>query len=118
MALGKDPSEDSSIALGTKILDDTANGDNEPEWVDELRSSFLEDGYSLSFDAGKWSIGPVGAEEIPLPPQYSTWRQPSAPADSPCRRTTTGRHSPAFKRQDWGSYELGHSLNGGGLLCG
>jgi hypothetical protein len=101
MALGKDPSEDSLIALGTKILDDTANGDNEREWVAELRSSLLEDGYSLSFDGGKWSIGPVGADEIPLPPQVSDLEAVLNARGFAVSANHYQQAFSAFKRQDW-----------------
>ncbi|MFC8041542.1 hypothetical protein ACFUOZ_19495 [Paenarthrobacter sp. NPDC057355] len=101
MALGKDPSEESLIALATKILDDRANGNNEPKWVDELRLSFLEDGFSLSFDGGKWSIGPVGAEEIPLPPQVSDLEAALNAKGFAVSANHYQQAFSAFKRQDW-----------------
>jgi hypothetical protein len=100
MALGKNPSEEALIALGTKILDDTANGDNEPEWVADLRSSFLGDGYSLSFAAGKWSIDPVGAE-IPLPPQVSDLEAALNTSGFTVSANHYRQAFSAFKRQDW-----------------
>lgn len=70
-ALGKNPSTESLIALGTRILNETATADPEPDWVRDLRGSLFADGYSLSHDDGKWIICPVGAEEVPLLPQIS-----------------------------------------------
>lgn len=101
MALGKNPSAESLITLGTKILNDTANGENEPEWVAELRLSLLEDGYSLSFDDGKWSIGPIGAEEIPLPPQVSDLEAALKAKGFAVSANHYQQAFSAFKRQDW-----------------
>lgn len=70
-ALGKNPSTESLIDLGTKILNERASVDPEPDWVEELRGSLLKDGYSLNFGDEKWSISPVGAGEVPLSPQVS-----------------------------------------------
>jgi hypothetical protein len=101
MALGKNPSAGSLIVLGTKILNDTATGANEPDWVSELRLSLLEDGYSLGFDNGKWSIGPVGAEEIPLPPQVSDLEAALIVRGFAVSANHYQQAFSAFKRQDW-----------------
>ncbi|WP_121866271.1 hypothetical protein [Glutamicibacter nicotianae] len=100
-ALGKNPSSESLIALATKILNDKVTDGNEPKWVFELRASFLEDGYSLSFSSDEWSIVPVGADEIPLEPQLSQLQ-----ADLKARGFTVpmNHHKQAFSaftRQNW-----------------
>lgn len=100
-ALGKDPSEDSLISLGTKIMNDAAFGDDEPDWVGELRSSLFEDGYSLSSDEGKWSISPVGAEEVPLSPQISDLEDALTGNGFAVAANHYRQAFAAFKRQDW-----------------
>ncbi|KAA0977149.1 hypothetical protein FQ154_09630 [Paeniglutamicibacter gangotriensis] len=70
-ALGKNPSKETLIALATKILNDRASIDSEPEWVEDLRGSLLTDGFSLNITGEKWEISPVGSGEVPLSPQVS-----------------------------------------------
>jgi hypothetical protein len=100
-ALGKNPGKAELIALGAKILNDTADGTDEPEWVADLRSSLLVDGYSLSHDSGKWSIDPVGAEEIPLAPQVSDLEKALVGHGLTIAANHYRQAFSAFKRQDW-----------------
>lgn len=98
-ALGKNPSSESLIALATKILNDGAGGNQ--EWVGELRSSLLDDGYSLDVDKGKWSVAPIGAAEIPLSPQYSDLEAALTDKGFTVSANHYQQAFSAFKRQDW-----------------
>lgn len=100
-ALGKNPSTEALIALSTKILNETANDDQEPDWVDEFRSSLFEDGYSLSAEAGKWTISPVGAAEVPLSPQVSDLEAALTGNGFTVAANHYGQAFSAFKRRDW-----------------
>ena len=100
-ALGKNPSPKSLIDLATKILMDKATGDSEPEWVSDLRSSLLQDGYSLTSNEGQWSIDPVGAGEIPLSPQISDLENELLDQGFAVAANHYGQAFTAFKDQNW-----------------
>ncbi|QCP00089.1 hypothetical protein FCN77_23225 [Arthrobacter sp. 24S4-2] len=85
--------------MGTKILNDRASGDQ--EWVAELRSSLLDDGYSLSVNKRKWSIAPVGAAEIPLSPQVSDLEAALTDKGFTVSANHYQQAFSAFKRRDW-----------------
>ena len=100
-ALGKNPSAQSLLVLATKILNDRASSGTGSDWVDELRFSLLEDGYSATFKDGKWSISPVGAKEVPLPPQVSDLEAALISKGFTVSANHYRQAFSAFKRQDW-----------------
>lgn len=113
-ALGKHPKESDLLDLVLKILNEKHGTENETEWVQELRTSLFKDGFALTYEERDdsenpwrpsirriWSLGPVGAEEVPLPEQYSALRRALHDKGFTVAATHYKQAYDAFQRGEW-----------------
>lgn len=104
-AFGKNPETEKLLSLATRMLNQKARGSEAPGWVDDLRKSLFKDGYDVvqSQESGTWSIGPLGAAEIPLPPQVSDLEASLRDKGFIVASEHYKQAFDAFKRQEWES---------------